>query len=289
MARASLAAARRAACPARGVRHFVTSTPRRLAKSSRRPLARRDHHDHLPALELRKLLDGAVLLQILLHAPEQLRAELLVGHLAAPEAQRDLRLVALTQEAHQVAKLDLVISLIRAGPEFDLFDLRLLLLLAGGLSLLVLLEHELAVVHDPAYRGVRVRCDLDEVQTRVFGGRKSLLNAHDADLLAVGTDYTNPGRSDLLIAPDAFTLGDSVLLTSLGQNDYGRGSRLERLASRSRAYGRSPGARPGRSYPAFRGSSRCYEWPQAGTSGESARLAGLPAGHKVLTRRDSAR
>src|SRR5690606_5602264 len=175
---------------------------------------RRDHHDHLPALELRKLLDGAVLFQILLHAPEQLRAELLVGHLPAPKTQRDLRLVAMTEEANQVTELDLVVTLLGAGPKLDLFDLRLLLLLAGGLGLLVLLEHELAVVHDSAYRGIRVRRDLHEVQTQLFGGRKSLLNRHDADLFPVGTDHTNPRRIDLLIAPDAFTLGDSVLLTS---------------------------------------------------------------------------
>src|SRR5690606_30075189 len=138
------------------VRHFVTSTPvdSSIDGRDRSALARRDHHDHLPALELRKLLDGAVLFQILLHAPEKLRPELLVGHLSPPEAQSDLRFVAVTQEPDQVTELDLIVALVRAGPELDLLDLRLLLLLACGLGFLVLLEHELAVVHDPAYGGI---------------------------------------------------------------------------------------------------------------------------------------
>src|SRR5690606_10315526 len=135
-------------------------------------------------------------------------------------------------------------ALVRAGPELDLLDLRLLLLLACGLGFLVLLEHELAVVHDPAYGGISVRRDLDEVQIHLFGGRKCLLNRHDDNFVPDGTDHTIYRRIDLLTTPDAFALGDSVHLSSLGENYCGRGSRRETLASRARAYGRSPGARP---------------------------------------------
>src|SRR5690606_14104395 len=72
-------------------------------------------------------------------------------------------------------------------------------------------------------RGICVRCDFHQIQAGALGGRKCLLNAHDADLFPVGTDHTDPRRTDLLVAPDAFTLDDIVLLTSLGQNDCGRG------------------------------------------------------------------
>ena len=77
-------------------------------------------------------------LEIASHALEQPHAELLVRHLAAAEAQRDLGLVAFFEEADQVAQLDLVVALVGAGTELDFLDLDLLLLELGLVPLLLL-------------------------------------------------------------------------------------------------------------------------------------------------------
>ena len=127
-------------------------------------LTRSDDHHHLPPFHERALLHRTVLLQILLHAIEQLGAELLVHHLAAAKPERDLRLVAVGQEFDQVPQLDLVVALFGARPELDLLDLNLLLLATRLLRLLVLLEHELAVVHDSADRRLGTRGHFHEIQ-----------------------------------------------------------------------------------------------------------------------------
>jgi hypothetical protein len=66
-----------------------------------------------------------------LHPLQQAHAEFLVRHFATAEPQRDLGLVALLEELDQVAQLDLVIALVRAGAKLDLLDLDLLLLELG--------------------------------------------------------------------------------------------------------------------------------------------------------------
>src|SRR5688500_17808881 len=69
-----------------------------------------DHHDHLAALEARALLDDHALAQVGLDALGHFQTQLLVGHLAALEADVDLDLVAFLQEAAQVAQLDGVVA-----------------------------------------------------------------------------------------------------------------------------------------------------------------------------------
>src|SRR5437868_6387163 len=71
-------------------------------------LLRRQHHHHLAPFQLGPLLHRADGGEIGLHALQERDAELLVGHLAAAEAQRDLGLVAFGEEAREVADLDLV-------------------------------------------------------------------------------------------------------------------------------------------------------------------------------------
>src|SRR6185295_5832012 len=92
------------------------------------------HHHHLPPFHERLLFNGAVVLQVGLHALEQSGADLLVNHLSAPEPERDLGLVALRQELDEVAELDLIVTLFGARPEFHFLDLDLLLLASRRLS-----------------------------------------------------------------------------------------------------------------------------------------------------------
>src|SRR5262249_51571218 len=93
--------------------------------------ARSQHHHHLAAFEARLLLDLGELGGIVAHPVEQLVAQLLVGHLAAAEAQRHLDLVAFLEEALHRAHLHVVIVVVDHRPELDLLDLDHLLLLAG--------------------------------------------------------------------------------------------------------------------------------------------------------------
>src|SRR5437660_239567 len=69
------------------------------------PSPRGQHHHHLAALEAGFLLDLGELGGIVLDAVEQLGAQLLVRHLSAAEAQRDLDLVAFLEEALHGAHL----------------------------------------------------------------------------------------------------------------------------------------------------------------------------------------
>src|SRR5882672_1545227 len=208
IARSSVALAGRAA-PFRSP--MAANGPRTLVFGSAdvSALARRDHHHHLPPFHEWLLFDGPVVLEVRLHSLKQLHAQFLVHHLPPSEAESHLRLVAVRQELDQVPKLDLVVALFGSGPEFDFLDLDLFLLPTSGLRLLVLLEHELAIVHDPADRRFGSRRDFDEVQPGGFGATQRLVSRHDADLFTVRTDDANLRRRDLRVASHALGLDDS--------------------------------------------------------------------------------
>lgn len=66
--------------------------------------------------------------------------------------------------------------------KLDLFDLGYLLLFARFFFLLVALESELSVVHDPAHRRLTLRCNEDEIETPVVCRVLRVLKRHDAEL-----------------------------------------------------------------------------------------------------------
>ena len=173
---------------------------------------RRDHHDHLAAFQLRILLDGPVFLEICLDTLEQLQSELLVGHFAAPESQSDLGLVSAGQKPNQIPELDLVVTLLCAGPELNFLDVDLLLLAARRLCLLVLLEHELTVVHDAADWRLGIRRNLDQIQTQFCSAGNGFVDGEYSYLLTVGADDSNARCRDLIVSPYTFTLDDSAPL-----------------------------------------------------------------------------
>src|SRR5690606_7317383 len=113
-------------------------------------LLRRDHHDHLPAFQARPQLDHDVLAQVGLDPGGHLPAQLLVANLATAEADVDLDLLAILQEAAHVAQLDLVVALVGDRAELHFLDLDLLGLLLGLAGPFLLFELKLAEVHDLA-------------------------------------------------------------------------------------------------------------------------------------------
>src|SRR3546814_7728449 len=80
----------------------------------------------------------------------------------------------LFQELAHLAQLDLVVAFIGDRAELDLLDLDLLGLLLGLVGLLLLVEPELAEVHDLADRRIGVGLDLDQVEPGLFGQLQGL-------------------------------------------------------------------------------------------------------------------
>jgi hypothetical protein len=74
-------------------------------------------------------------------------------------------------------------------PEFDLFDLNLLLVFFGFMSFFVQLIKKFAVIHDSADRRICLRGDLDQIQIPVLRQGQSFLERQNADLLFVFIYY----------------------------------------------------------------------------------------------------
>ena len=158
-------------------------------------------HHHLPAFESRKRFDDAVGLEIRADPLEQTHAELLVRHLAAAETKRDLRLVPFAEKLDQVAQLDLVVAFVGARTKLDFLDLDLLQLELRLVLLLALPVLELAVIHDPADRGLGGGGDFDQVELRCLGLGQRFGKRDDAELLTLHPYESNLGRVDLAVEP----------------------------------------------------------------------------------------
>src|SRR4051812_20937511 len=95
-----------------------------------------EHHGHVPPFEQRLCLDEADLLDVIREAHQQVAPAVRMLALAAPEHDRHLDLRALIEEAHDVAFLGVVIVNPDLGPELDLLDVDLRLVLPRELCLL---------------------------------------------------------------------------------------------------------------------------------------------------------
>ena len=122
-----------------------------------------------------------------------------VSHLAAPEADGDLQLVAFIQELGRRLdlRLDVVIVDLRGHP--DLFPDDGLLLLLGVLLLLLLLVAVLPEIEDLGDRRLRVRGDLDEIPPFALGEGERTRGRDDAQLRTVGADEADGGDADLVV------------------------------------------------------------------------------------------
>ncbi|CFO05466.1 Uncharacterised protein [Bordetella pertussis] len=131
-----------------------------------------------------------------------------MGHFPATEAQRDLGLVSLFEEAAQVTQLDLVVALVGRRAEFDFLDLDDLLLRPGlGLAFLFLVL-ELTVIHQAANRGIGIGRDLDQVHVALLGKTERIGNLDDAQLFSVQAYQTHLGDADFTVDAYGFFSGD---------------------------------------------------------------------------------
>src|SRR5690348_49104 len=172
-----------------------------------------DHHRHLAPFHARKLVHHTGLGDVGLDAPGQFDTQLLMRHLATTEADIDLDLVAFLEEPHHVAQLDVVVADVRGRAELQFLDLDLLGLLALRRSLLLLLELELAEIHDPADGRLGGRLDFDQIQARVLGHRQCLVALEDPNLLAIGADDPHARNPDFVVAPIAFVFGSDTVFS----------------------------------------------------------------------------
>ena len=140
---------------------------------------RRQHHHELTAFHLRPLLDLSILHQIQLQPLQHPYADILVRHLATPEAQRDLGLVTLVEKLDQIAQLDVVITIIGAWPKFYFLDQNDLLLELGFVGFFLFRILELAVVHEPCNGRLRRRRDFHQIDIRFFREAKGIGQTHD--------------------------------------------------------------------------------------------------------------
>ena len=122
-----------------------------------------------------------------------------MGHLATAEAQGDLHLVAVLQEADHVAQLDVVVAVVRLRAELHFLDLNDLLAGLGLGSTLLFLVAELAVVHQPADRRGGVGRDLDQVDIGLFGHAACLTQPEDTQLLVLYAQQANLGGVDFTV------------------------------------------------------------------------------------------
>jgi hypothetical protein len=122
-----------------------------------------------------------------------------VGHLTPAEADGDLELVALVEEARRGLdlRLDVVVVDLRRHP--DLFPGDGALLLLGVLGLLLLLVAVLAEVEDLGDRRRGVRRDLDEIPAFALRQLERARRRYDPKLGPVGADKADGGNADLVV------------------------------------------------------------------------------------------
>src|SRR5665647_1169723 len=101
-------------------------------------------------------------------------------NLATPETQSNLALVTFGQKALDIAHLDVVVALVSAWTELDLFDLDNRLLCFRFRRFLLLLVLELAVIHQTTDRRNRRGRNFNQVNIQLTRHTQRL---HEACLL----------------------------------------------------------------------------------------------------------
>lgn len=175
----------------------------------------RHHHDELSSFHFRKLLNGAVLFEILLDSLQQLDAKLLMRHLAATKPQRHFRLVAGRQKTNQIPQFDFVVTDLRAWTKFHFLEMGLSLLTFTNIYLFLLLKKIFAEIHYPAYRWTRVRGNFDQVQVFGPGQLNRTARAHDTGLFTRRINDPYVRNLDLLVPSNPLFSSDTLILHNI--------------------------------------------------------------------------
>ena len=150
---------------------------------------------HVTSLDLRRLLDDCDVLKLLCKIVEDRTAGIHMCHLASAETNRYLNFVTLLKELPRSSDLRIEIVRIDVRGHADLLDLHDMLLPAGFLLAAGLLITILSVINDLAYRRMRRRRNLDQVDTVFLRLLIGFTRRHDAELLTFRSD-----QPDFLVA-----------------------------------------------------------------------------------------
>jgi hypothetical protein len=132
-------------------------------------------------------------------ALQNFSSQILVGHFASAEAQAGLDLVAFPKKPQNMVSFSDVIVLIHIDAELYFFQDDLFLVLFCRPFLLFLLIKELAVIHNPANRGLCSGGDLYQIKSLFPGLSRRILRRHDAKLLAIRANHAYFTCADPLI------------------------------------------------------------------------------------------
>jgi hypothetical protein len=128
-----------------------------------------------------------------------------VSHFATAEFESDLHLHVLAEKLHGMADLDPEVMRINLRTKLDFLDLGGVLVLLGFLVALGLFVAVFAEIDHPANRRNGCGSDLDQVNAVAAGQVQRFTQTHDAELLAVETDYPDFAGTDFPINPDERT------------------------------------------------------------------------------------
>src|SRR6266536_6175324 len=162
-------------------------------------LRRPQQHHHVPAVEQGRGLYLPDLLHVLGQPHQQVAPALRMRGLPAAEHDRHLDLGALVEEALDVSLLGVVVVDPDLGPELDLLDVDLRLVLAGELGLLLLLVAVLPVIHDPRDGRISLLGDDDEVEIVITRDIERLVLRLDAQLRPLFADQPDPRGADVFV------------------------------------------------------------------------------------------
>src|SRR3984893_60063 len=160
---------------------------------------RRQDQEEVATLHDRRPLDDRDVLRRVRHPIEDPSPDLLVDHLAAPEHDRHLDLLALLQKLFDALELGLEVVLGHLRPELHLLELDDVLATPLVLLLLDRLELVLAVVDQAADGRLSLRCELDEVQALFRSYAFRGIQAEDSQLIALVVDQAHFRRVDLIV------------------------------------------------------------------------------------------
>src|SRR5207248_8860859 len=130
-----------------------------------------------------------------------------MSHLASAEPDGDLDLVAFQEKLLDRLTLEVEVVLVRRRAHADLFEQGNLLVLPRFALFLVLLEPELAVVHEAADRGDGSWGNLDEIYITFLRHSESFEEGDYSELFATFANHTNFAGADSLVDPELFTDG----------------------------------------------------------------------------------
>ena len=181
-----------------------------MARIRRKRLFRRHHHGHLPAFHPRHLFDLREFLEVVPDPHQDIHSQLLMRQLAPAEPHGHFHLVALLDEFDNAAHFNVVIMVINAGAQFNLFDFDDFLFFARFVLFLLLFVFVLSEVENFADRRVGVRRYLDEVETGVGGHRKRVITTDDTDHVAALVDKANTHDGNVVVDARSLPGGSNV-------------------------------------------------------------------------------